>query len=572
MNARTLKTVLHASAIGIATILVACSDLAELTTDDTVSAPPPPTRQLSAPTVPPTASAPADPNAVRAYDMTASEPASNYCCGAPPYPFPQAAYWDEGRESYPEFDDNPVKQAAETPVSTFSIDVDTASYARMRRFINDGVLPPAEAVRTEELVNYFAYDYARPASREQPFHADIALFDAPWDSGRQLLRIGMKGFDIPREKRPPANLIFLVDTSGSMHSPDKLPLVQRSLHLLVEEMGAEDRIAIVAYAGRPGVVLEPTAGREKSRIGAAIDGLQAGGSTAGGAGIQLAYKLAADNYRDGAVNRVILATDGDFNVGISSPDRLEELIAEKRKSGVYLSVLGFGQGNLQDNIMQRLAQAGNGNASYIDTFQEARKVLVDEMGGTLFPIADDVKVQVEFNPAYVAEYRLIGYETRLLRREDFNNDKVDAGEVGSGHTVTALYEIVSPDSKSRLIDPLRYGGDARKEAAGIANGELAWLRIRYKLPGESESRLLEQPVPVAARTTFDEAPRDARFAAAVAGFGQLLRRSEMMGDFSWNDVLDIAGAAKGEDPLGYRAEFTGLVRTAAGLARLAAAQ
>jgi Ca-activated chloride channel family protein len=483
-----------------------------------------------------------------------------------------SAYWDEGRESYPQFDDNPVKQAAETPVSTFSIDVDTASYARTRRFINDGVLPPSDAVRTEELVNYFTYDYARPESRERPFRADVALFDAPWDSGRQLLRIGMKGFDIPSDNRPPANLVFLVDTSGSMHSPDKLPLVQRSLRMLAEEMGADDRIALVAYAGRAGIVLKPTAGRDKSKILAAIEGLRAGGSTAGGAGIQLAYRLAAENYRDGAVNRVVLATDGDFNVGISNPDGLEDLIAEKRKSGVYLSVLGFGKGNIQDTIMQRLAQAGNGNASYIDSFQEARKVLVDEIGGTLFPIADDVKVQVEFNPAYVAEYRLIGYETRLLKREDFNNDRVDAGEVGSGHTVTALYEIVSPDSKSRLVDPLRYGRDVSKAAAGIANGELAWLRIRYKLPGDSTSRLIEQPVSVSARTAFDEAPEDARFAAAVAGFGQLLRNSDTAGDFGWNDVLEIADDARGKDPLGYRAEFTRLVRTAAGLARLAAAQ
>jgi len=555
MNAKRLKSLLHASAITIATILVACSDLAEKTMTETATetAPSYPAGQMME-------ASPASPDAAAAY-----------CCGGSVYQMRDSAYWDEGRESYPQFDDNPVKLAAETPVSTFSVDVDTASYARMRRFINDGVLPPAESVRTEELVNYFSYDYVRPDSREQPFRADIALFDAPWDSGRQLLRIGMKGFDIPTEKRPRANLVFLVDTSGSMHSPDKLPLVQRSLRMLTEEMGADDRIALVAYAGRAGIVLEPTAGRDKSKILSAIDGLRAGGSTAGGAGIQLAYNLAAENFRDGAVNRVILATDGDFNVGLSSPDRLEELIAEKRKSGVYLSVLGFGKGNIQDTIMQRLAQAGNGNASYIDSFQEARKVLVDEIGGTLFPIADDVKVQVEFNPAYVAEYRLIGYETRLLKREDFNNDRVDAGEIGSGHEVTALYEIVSPDSKSLRVDPLRYG-DGTKAATGVANGELAWLRIRYKLPGDSTSRLIEQPVPVAARTTFDAASGDARFAAAVAGFGQLLRNSDMVGDFSWNDVLEIAADARGEDPLGYRAEFTRLVRTAAGLARLAAAQ
>ena len=540
MNARNL---LHATAIGIATVLVACTEVANETAQDAST------------------DAAASPRMYRMQE----------CCGAPASLMSQPAYWDEGRESYPQFGDNPVKQVAEMPVSTFSIDVDTASYARMRRFINDGVLPPAEAVRTEELVNYFSYDYPRPESRERPFRADVALFDAPWDSGRQLLRIGMKGFDIPAGKRPPANLVFLIDTSGSMHSPDKLPLVQSSLRMLTDAMDAEDRIALVAYAGAAGVVLKPTKGIDKLKILAAIDGLRAGGSTAGGAGIELAYRLARENFRDGAINRVILATDGDFNVGISDPARLEKLIAEKRKSGVYLSVLGFGKGNLQDSTMQSLAQAGNGNASYIDSFQEARKVLVDEIGGTLFPIADDVKVQIEFNPAYVAEYRLIGYETRMLKREDFNNDKVDAGEVGSGHTVTALYEIVSPQSASRRIDPLRYGDDVAKGKAGVANGELAWLRIRYKLPGEDTSRLIERPVAAAARTGFAEAPADARFAAAVAGFGQLLRGSDAIGDFTWNDVLGIASDARGEDSFGYRAEFTRLVRTAAGLARLAAA-
>ncbi|MDH5411243.1 MAG: VWA domain-containing protein, partial [Alphaproteobacteria bacterium] len=364
---------------------------------------------------------------------------------------PPPAYTVEDREAYPEFKDNPVKQVAAEPVSTFSIDVDTASYSRMRRFLNDGQLPPADSVRTEELVNYFNYDYPLPKNRETPFRSDIALFDAPWDEGAQILRIGLKGFDIPTEQRPPANLVFLVDTSGSMRSPDKLPLLQKSLRMLVQEMGPEDRVAMVAYAGSAGVILEPTDAKHKSRILSAIDNMRAGGSTAGGAGIELAYRLAQDSFRKGAVNRVILATDGDFNVGISDPNRLEDLIAGKRKTGIYLSVLGFGMGNLQDNIMQALAQAGNGNASYIDNYREARKVLVDEMGGTLFPIADDVKIQIEFNPAYVAEYRLIGYETRMLKREDFNNDRVDAGEIGSGHTVTALYEIISPNSASRKV-------------------------------------------------------------------------------------------------------------------------
>jgi Ca-activated chloride channel family protein len=479
---------------------------------------------------------------------------------APPPPPPyRAAYWEEGREAYPLFKDNPIKQVAVEPVSTFSIDVDTASYSRVRRFLNDGRLPPADSV-----------DYASPNNRETPFKSDIALFDAPWDKGAQILRIGLKGFDIPAGQRRPANLVFLVDTSGSMNSPDKLPLVQKSLRMLVQEMRPEDKIAMVAYAGSAGVILKPTEGRNKSKILSAIDNMRAGGSTAGGAGIDLAYRLAQDNLSKDAVNRVILATDGDFNVGISNPGQLETLISEKRKTGIYLSVLGFGMGNLQDNIMQALAQAGNGNAAYIDNYREARKVLVDEMGGTLFPIADDVKVQVEFNPAYVAEYRLIGYETRILAREEFNNDKVDAGEVGSGHTVTALYEVIGPNSPSRLIDDLRYARPKPKAAKGVVNGELAWLRIRYKLPGETTSGVTAQPVKVEARTGFAEAPADARFATAVAGFAQILRSGGRVENFTYQDVLEIANGARGDDPLGYRAEFTQLVRTAASLAKVAA--
>ncbi len=484
---------------------------------------------------------------------------------------PGGAYWDQGRDRYEEFDDNPVKQVATDPVSTFSIDVDTASYSIVRRYLREGRLPPKDAVRTEELVNYFDYAYPLPDSRTKPFRADIALFDTPWDKDTMLLRIGLQGFDIPAGRRPPANLVFLIDTSGSMNSPDKLPLVKRAIRILAQRMNEDDRIALVAYAGSAGVVLEPTPAAEMSKILGAIDNLSAGGSTAGGAGIELAYRLAAESYRDGAVNRVILATDGDFNVGVTSIDALEELISAKRKTGVYLSILGFGRGNLNDRLMQKLAQAGNGNAAYIDSFMEARKVLVDEMGSTLIPIADDVKVQIEFNPAYVAEYRLIGYETRLLKREDFNNDHVDAGEVGSGHSVTALYEITPPGSKSRLIDDLRYGNPATPQAGGVDNGELAWLRVRYKNPGESQSHLIEQPVAQASRTEFEAAPADARFAASVAGFAQLLRGNDHMGDFTFADVLRIAGKTRGEDAFGYRAEFTQLVRTAAGLSKVASA-
>jgi Ca-activated chloride channel family protein len=547
----TIRQFISVTAVALATILASCEGAmydtvatsgSEATETVAVASPPPP------------------PPAAMSIEVYRGLPAQQS----------QSAYWDEGREAYPEYEDNQLKQVAAEPTSTFSIDVDTASYSRMRRVLNDGRLPPADSVRTEELVNYFRYDYPLPENREIPFRSNIALFDAPWDDGAQILRIGLKGFDIPAEQRPPANLVFLVDTSGSMHSPDKLPLLQKSLRMLVQEMGPEDRVAMVAYAGSAGVILPPTEARHKSKILSAIDNMRAGGSTAGGAGIQLAYRLAQDSFREGAVNRVILATDGDFNVGVSNPDQLEDLIAGKRKTGIYLSVLGFGMGNLQDNIMQALAQAGNGNAAYIDSYREARKVLVDEMGGTLFPIADDVKIQIEFNPAYVAEYRLIGYETRMLKREDFNNDHVDAGEIGSGHSVTALYEIVSPDSASRRVDPLRYGTEAPKQKAGVANGELAWLRIRYKLPGESKSGVTSQPVHVNARTGFAEAPADARFATAVAGFGQLLRGSGAVEDFTYEDVLEIANGARGKDSFGYRAEFTQLVRTAAGLAKVAA--
>ncbi len=470
-------------------------------------------------------------------------------------------------EQYRDFRDNPVKLVAEEPVSTFSIDVDTAAYAVVRRYLKDGVLPPRDAVRTEELINYFDYDYALPDSPDMPFRADVALYDSPWDKGTQILRIGVQGYDIPEAARPPANIVFLVDTSGSMQDADKLPLLKQSLALLVDQMGEADNIAIVAYAGSAGVVLEPTRGSERRKIMAALDGFQASGGTAGAEGIRQAYALAESGFEKDAVNRVILATDGDFNVGIDDPERLADFIAEKRKTGVYLSILGFGRGNYNDLLMQRLAQEGNGNAAYIDTLMEARKVLVEEMGSTLFTIADDVKIQVEFNPAYVAEYRLIGYETRLLAREDFNNDHVDAGEIGSGHEVTALYEITPPGSASRLIDDLRYGPAAKPAPAGVGNGEVANLRLRWKRPGEATSSLTETPVLAAARTAFDAAPVEARFATAVAGFGQILRGAATVEGFTLDDVSRIARAARGEDAFGYRAEFIQLV----GLAKSARA-
>ncbi len=464
-------------------------------------------------------------------------------------------------EKYGEFEDNPVKQVSAEPVSTFSIDVDTAAYSVVRRYLErENVLPPKDAVRTEELINYFSYDYELPNSKNEPFQTDIAVYDTPWDKGTQLVRIGLQGYDIPVENRPAANLVFLVDTSGSMNSQDKLPLLKKSLGMLVNQMGEADTISIVAYAGSAGVVLEPTKGSEKRKIMAALENFRAGGSTAGAEGIRQAYALAEENFDKTALNRVILATDGDFNVGHTENSTLEDYISRKRESGVYLSILGFGTGNYQDDRMQVLAQAGNGNAAYIDSLMEARKVLVDEMGSTLFTIANDVKIQVEFNPAYVAEYRLIGYETRLLAREDFNNDKVDAGEVGSGHEVTALYEITAPGSESRLIDDLRYGKP--KAATGEENGEIALFRLRYKLPGESKSTLYEQPIMADAHVSFDAAPTEARFATAVAGFGQLLRGAVNVDAFSYDDVLTIAQGSKGEDKFGYRSEFLQLVRLA----------
>ncbi len=478
-------------------------------------------------------------------------------------------YWQppsSADERYGDFKTNPVKLVSEEPVSTFSIDVDTAAYANLRRFLTDGTLPPMDAVRTEELVNYFPYAYPLPESAEEPFRADVAVFDSPWDSGSQIVRIGLQGYDIPQTTRPPANLVFLVDTSGSMQDPDKLPLVKQSLRLLTEQMQPTDSIAIVAYAGDAGVVLEPTKGAERLKILSAIDGFAAGGSTAGAEGIRQAYALAESNFQKNAVNRVILATDGDFNVGITDPSALEDFVARKRDTGVYLSLLGFGTGNLNDLMMQKLAQAGNGNASYIDSLMEARKVLVDEMGSTIFTIANDVKIQIEFNPALVAEYRLIGYETRLLNREDFNNDKVDAGEVGSGHAVTALYEITPPDSKSRLVDDLHF--QQKPETAQQDANALAWLKIRYKMPGASESRLIQQAIEASARTSFEAAPTEARFATAVAAFGQLLRKDPNVGAMTLADVQRIAAAARGDDTFGYRSEFLRLVQVAQSAAAL----
>jgi len=483
-----------------------------------------------------------------------------------PYPPP---YRDVGRDKFTATSENPFKTVKQEPVSTFSIDVDTASYSFVRASLNQNVLPQPAAVRTEEMVNYFPYDYAAPRSAAEPFSTNVAVFPSPWSPGRKLVRIGVRGYAIQRAARPHANLVFLIDTSGSMYAPNKLPLVKQSLSMLLDQLGAEDSVAIVTYAGTAGTALAPTPASQKAKIRAVIDGLGAGGSTAGAEGIRQAYALAEQNLDPHGVNRVILATDGDFNVGITSQDELKGYIERERGKGVFLSVLGFGMGNYNDALMQTLAQNGNGAAAYIDTISEARKTLVDEATSTLFPIAKDVKIQVEFNPAAVAEYRLIGYETRMLNREDFENDKVDAGDVGSGQTVTAIYEIV-PVGGPRAIGDLRYARPAAQPQVPHGS-EYGFVKIRYKLPKSDTSRLISTPIDRASEAgRFEDAPRDARFATSVAAFAELLRGGKYSGSMTYDGVLRVATAARGEDAFGYRSEFIQMVRAAKGAGAMAA--
>lgn len=483
------------------------------------------------------------------------------------YPAPNGS----PRDQFPAFEPNGVKRVVDEPVSTFSVDVDTASYSYVRRMLNSGVLPRKDAVRVEELVNYFDYDYPLPSDSARPFQPTVAIFDTPWAEGRQLLHIGIKGYDRVPATAPRSHLVFLLDVSGSMQGPDKLPLVIQSMELLLTALQPEDTVAIVVYAGAAGTVLEPTPVTDKATILAALRQLRAGGSTAGAQGIRLAYELARSQREEGALSRVILATDGDFNVGINSPRELQDFVERQRDEGVSLSVLGFGQGNYNDTLMQALAQHGNGVAAYIDTLNEARKVLVDQASAALFTIASDVKIQVEFNPAQVAEYRLIGYETRYLDREDFNNDAVDAGDIGSGHSVTAIYDITPAGSHARFIDDDRYAPTTSPTDTG--GGELAYLKIRYKLPGENTSRLMTRAIGSHDDLSVERdsaMAREARFATAVAGFGQLLRGGQYLGDYQYDDVIALALDARGDDPFGYRNEFVQLVRMARSAAAMQA--
>lgn len=475
---------------------------------------------------------------------------------------------DFNTEGYDNISENMFLKAADNPLSTFSIDVDAASYSNVRRFLNQGQLPPAGAVRIEEMINYFHYEYPQPQN-DQPFSINTEIANAPWNKDHKLVLIGMQGKKIATGNLPASNLVFLIDVSGSMQGPNRLPLVKASMKMLVDQLREQDKVSIVVYAGAAGLVLKPTGGDEKTTIKDAIDKLEAGGSTAGGAGIKLAYNTAKEYFVKGGNNRVILCTDGDFNVGESSDDAMERLIENERKSGVFLTVLGYGMGNYKDNKMQKLADKGNGNHAYIDGISEAKKVLVNEFGGTLFTIAKDVKLQIEFNPAKVQGYRLIGYENRMLAKEDFNDDKKDAGELGSGHTVTALYEVIPVGVKSRFlknVDPLKYQKNEAPFSKSHQTDEIMTVKFRYKAPDGDVSKLIEHPLKDD-ELSIGKASDNFRFAASVAEFGMLLRNSEFKAAASFDNIIKMARKAKGSDEEGYRAEFIRLVESAQMLAK-----
>ena len=458
-------------------------------------------------------------------------------------------------EEYAAIEETGFKKVFDKPLSTFSIDVDAASYSNMRRFINNGQLPPKDAIRIEEMINYFDYDYRNPNGKD-PFSINTEVNRAPWNDEHLIVQVGLQGKKLEMDNLPASNIVFLIDVSGSMSSPNKLPLLKSAFKLLANELRPKDKVSIVVYAGAAGLVLPPTDGSDKKTIMEALDKLQSGGSTAGGAGIKLAYKTALENFVDGGNNRVILATDGDFNVGASSNGEMQRLIEEKREDGVFLTVLGFGMGNYKDSKMEILADKGNGNYAYIDNMKEAKKVLVNEFGGTLFTIAKDVKIQVEFNPSVVQAYRLIGYENRRLNDEDFNDDKKDAGELGNGHTVTALYEVIPVGVESdfvKNIDPLKYQ-EAKETTAGNTD-ELLTVKFRYKEPEGKKSKLITQVV----GNKLTASSENLDWAMAVAGFGMLLRDSDYKGDMTYASIIDLAKSSKGKDTFGYRGEFIELV-------------
>lgn len=462
-------------------------------------------------------------------------------------------------ENYQHKEESPIKVVAKEPVSTFSIDVDTGAYANVRRFLNQGQLPPKDAVRIEELINYFPYAKVTKKG-EHPFGVDTEVAPAPWNADHPLLRVRIQALDTKTVNLPASNLVFLVDVSGSMSSPDKLPLVKNTLKMLTKKLRAQDRISLVVYAGRTQVELEPTPGNEHDKILAAIDKLEAAGSTAGESAMKLAYQMARRSYIPDGINRILMATDGDFNVGLSNIDQLKDMVAAERKTGISLTTLGFGQGNYNEYLMEQLADVGNGNYAYIDSADEGRKVLIEEMASTFNTVAADVKIQIEFNPAQIAEYRLIGYENRALNEQDFNNDKVDAGEIGAGKTVTAIYEL-TPVGKPTLIDPHRYEKVAA--AKTVNTNEFGFLRIRYKKPDTDKSIVLEEPLLISNnKNSLDKTSEDFRFAVSVAGFGQLLKDSSYMNNYGFDQIIALAKSGEGSDEGGYRAEFIRLIKTA----------
>lgn len=560
---------LHFLAVAALIVLAACSSTKLADEDVAASAPPPAPPEADLPRTEveldeAAVAAPAAAQATLERSKLSRSAGFLYSMEVPAYlPLPV------DRETYGKVDPNPVQRVAENPVSTFSIDVDTGAYSNVRRMLNEGRLPPQDAVRVEELINYFNYAYAAPRDAATPFGVVTEMAPTPWNPNTRLLHIGIQGWK-PQGARRPSNLVFLVDVSGSMQDTDKLPLVKSSLKLLSRQLTAEDRISLVVYAGNTGVVLEPTPGNDTAAIQAALDRLDAGGSTNGGAGITLAYAMAEKAFMKNGNNRVLLATDGDFNVGTVNFDALVDLVEEKRKSGVALTTLSFGTGNYNDQLMERLADAGNGNHAYIDSLTEAERVLVSQRDATLRTIARDVKIQVEFNPATVAEYRLVGYENRMLKREDFNNDKIDAGEIGAGHTVTALYEIALKDGGGERVDPLRYGRESNVAKGG---DELAFLRLRYKRPDDgmqAASLLIERPIRQSdLRKDAGQATPAFRLAAAVAAYGQLLRGGDYTGSFTYRDVIALAESARGVDA--ETGGFLQLVSLADGLSTRAAA-